>query len=406
MELPDKLSKHNFRAFLWHAAFLALAQNFMDVDTIIPAMLIEAGGNAFHIGLMTAIMLGGSSFTQLFFAPYVSRRPYKKNILLTGINSRIISLLALGIILFTFRQHSSRIILLLIFALITMFSLGGAFANIAYIDIAGKSMMTGQRKKFFSSRQIISGIAVLGSAFLAKWLLTLSSYPVNYARSFIIGSILLLIASIGFWKIREPIASDFSMGSISNLLRVLKEEIRVNKRLVYFLGFINTQGIAIAFLPFVVLYAKEMMHAGSMQTGSFLLNKIIGMVFVSLLVLLFSRRIKYRIILYLNVALILILATSVLLIDSLAHLHYVFILGGIIFSLYNISMNGVLLEISGNKNRALYAGFSGAGNLFPAVFPLVAGWIIQEWGFTVFFLLFMTVVASSLFFIYKMDCLK
>lgn len=76
--------------------FLAFAQNFMDVDTIIPAMIIESGGGAFHIGLMTTIMLGGSSFTQLLFAPYVSNKPYKKKFLLLGVSSRILSLFALG----------------------------------------------------------------------------------------------------------------------------------------------------------------------------------------------------------------------------------------------------------------------------------------------------------------------
>jgi len=79
MTLPRNISNHNFYAFLWHAGFLAFAQNFMDVDTIIPAMLIESGGGAVHIGIMTAIMMGGSSFTQLFFAPYISNKSFKKN---------------------------------------------------------------------------------------------------------------------------------------------------------------------------------------------------------------------------------------------------------------------------------------------------------------------------------------
>jgi hypothetical protein len=96
MTLTPKISTHNFHAFLWHAGFLALAQNFMDVDTIIPAMIIESGGGAVHIGIMTAIMLGGASFSQLLFAPYVSNRPFKKKFLLLGINTRILSLFALG----------------------------------------------------------------------------------------------------------------------------------------------------------------------------------------------------------------------------------------------------------------------------------------------------------------------
>jgi hypothetical protein len=57
MTLTPEISHHNFLAFLWHAVFLAFAQNFMDVDTVIPAMLIESGGGAVHIGIMAAIMM-------------------------------------------------------------------------------------------------------------------------------------------------------------------------------------------------------------------------------------------------------------------------------------------------------------------------------------------------------------
>jgi len=66
MPLTKKTSKHNYYALLWHALFLSLAKNFMDVDTIIPAMVIDAGGTSVHIGLLTAIMLGGSHLSQLF----------------------------------------------------------------------------------------------------------------------------------------------------------------------------------------------------------------------------------------------------------------------------------------------------------------------------------------------------
>src|SRR5680860_558237 len=100
MALTNKISTHNFYSFLWHASFLAFAKNFMDVDTIIPAMIVEAGGGAMHIGIMTAIMLGGSSFMQLFFAPYLSNKAQKKNYLLLGINVRIFALAGLGILLF------------------------------------------------------------------------------------------------------------------------------------------------------------------------------------------------------------------------------------------------------------------------------------------------------------------
>ncbi|MBE0641728.1 MAG: MFS transporter, partial [Bacteroidales bacterium] len=68
--------------------------------------------------------------------------------------------------------------------------------------------------------------------------------------------------------------------------------------------------------------------------------------------------------------------------------------------------NGVLLEISGRENRALYTGFAGAGNILPALFPLLGAWIIHHWGFTAFALLFGFIVASALWFIRKIDCRK
>ena len=72
----------------------------MDVETVMPAMLIEAGGNGMHVGLMTAIMLGGARLAQLVFAPFISNYAYKRKFLLLGINSRIFSLLLMGLMLY------------------------------------------------------------------------------------------------------------------------------------------------------------------------------------------------------------------------------------------------------------------------------------------------------------------
>ena len=406
MTLTDKISRHNIKAFLWHAGFLAFAQVFMDVDTVIPAMLIESGGTAFHVGLMTAIMVGGSSFTQIFFAPYLSNVPYKKGFLLAGINLRIFSLLALGLMLFNLHGSHSFSLLWLMFILITIFSLSGAFANISYIDITGKSILQERRKAFFSARQIISGSIILVSALLAKKVLTLAEFPINYSYMFFIGGTLLAVASLGFWAIREVSPSVLRIKGIKHFFSVMRTELKENKKLIYFLGFINTQGVAISFMPFVVLYAKNVFGAVSSDTGYFLLFKVAGVVSVSLLILAMAGRAKYRILLYLNVALSLTVVLSTYFISDVHLIKYIFIIGGIVYSLYSITMNGVMLEISGHENRALYAGFAGAGNIFPAIFPLVGGSLIGIIGFKAFFLLFVMMILISLWFIRKMDCRK
>jgi len=405
MTLTRKISNHNFYAFLWHAGFLALAKNFMDIDTVIPAMLIESGGGTIHIGLMTVIILGGSSFTQLFFAPYLSNWPFKKKFMLAGINSRILSLFALGFILIYLReQHNTETLLWFIFLFITLFSLGGAFTSISYTDILGKSVSEVKRKTFFSAKQIIAGSVVLISAFVAKKILTASGYPVNYAYMFFIGGALLLIASGGFWKIKESIPSMLKIDGFKDFIKTLKSELIKNNKLFYYLGFINTQGIIISFLPFVILYAKEIFNTQSSDIGSFLLFKVIGIVTVSMLIFLAANKVKYSLLLYLNVTLSVILILTTLLINYEAILKYVFIFGGVVVTLYNITMNGLLLEVSDRSNRALYTGFAGAGHILPALFPLAGSWIINRYGFQPFFLIFMLIILSSLFFIPKLDC--
>ena len=157
MNLTREISKRNYYSLIWHAAFLALSRPFMDVDTVVPSMMVDAGGTAIQIGILTAIMMGGSSFTQIIFAPFISNFEYKKKFLLTGINARILALLGMALMLFYSDKLASSTVIWLIFILITVFSLSGAFANISYTDIFGKSVLPEFRKPFFSLKQVING---------------------------------------------------------------------------------------------------------------------------------------------------------------------------------------------------------------------------------------------------------
>jgi MFS family permease len=404
MKLTPADSRHNFRAFLWHAIFLALAKNFMDVDTVIPAMLVEAGGKAMHVGLLTTIMLGGASFTQLFFAPFLSNLLYKKRPLLLGINARILSLLGLGLLMLYSGDLGAELTLWLIIVLLAMFSLGGAYAMVSYSDVLGKSIASDRRKSFFSIRQVISGIGAFASVLLVNKMLTTWAYPFNYSWMLFTGFGALFLASLGFWRIRETVPSGMSIRGARQFFSIIRQELTQNRRLKYFLGYINTQGLCLAFLPFVILYAKTTFQTGAADTGHFLLFKVIGMVSVSLLVFFIARKVKYRFLLFLNSGLAVMLPVLLLLVPGSGILDVIFLLGGIVVALYSISMNGVLLELSGNQNRALYVGIAGAGNILPALFPLVAGGIIQQFGFTLFFMLYLILLAASAFFVYKIDC--
>jgi len=404
LELNKQISKHNYNAFLWHAVFLALASNFMDVGTIIPAMMIDAGSSSFQLGILTAIMLGGGKLGQLLFASFLNNQSSKKAYLLGGVNARVFSLGGMAL-LFWFSPHINNLVIIwFIFILITLFSFGGAFANINYVDIFGKSVLQEKRKAFFSIKQVISSLVVLLSAFFVRRILTTHDYPLNYAVLFFIAAAFLGIASLGFWKIKEISASNLRITGFRKFISIVIQEIRANKKLRNYLLINNTQGIAIGLMPFLILYAKKMFFADSQNIGNFLILKVIGGVLAGSILFYYSRKVKYQTMLYITSVIAILIPLYVLFLPDAEYFPYIFLAGGIILTIYSISSGGILLEVTTNENRALYTGLSGVGGILPVVFPFLGGWVITEFGFNLFFALFIAVMIISFYFIYKMGC--
>ncbi|MCK4534025.1 MAG: MFS transporter [Syntrophobacterales bacterium] len=404
MNLTKKISRHNYYALLWHALFLALAKNFMDVDTIIPAMMIDAGGTSVHIGLLTAIMLGGSHLSQLFFAPFINNRPMKKGCLLLGINARIFALTCLAFLFFLSSWITGSFLIIMIFLFISVFSTSGGFANIGYTDILGKSVLPESRKAFFSVKQVIVSTGLFASAYFASRALTLNPYPNNYAFLFVIATVMLTIASAGFWRLKEIKISKHEIYEYKNFILVILHEIRSNKKLAYYLLVTNTQGVSLALMPFLILYAKDVLNATGSDIGNYLIFKVIGGILVGALLFYHSRKVKYQHLLYLTSMLAFIIPLFVLILPGHFSLNLSFLAGGIVFTLHTIAVSGVLLEVSTNENRVLYTGIVGAGSVLPVVFPLASSWVINQFGFSMFFILFMFIISFSFYFIFKLDC--
>ena len=405
MQLVAKERKINFRSFLWHSVFLALATNFMDVDTIIPAMLIKAGGNSIHLGILTAIMIGAAKLFQLLFASFITHKNYKKSYLLIGINLRILSLFGLVLLFFYANELDQSLIIGAIFLLITLFSISGAFATVSYTDILGKSILTSSRKRFFTLRQAIISVGILASAFVVKGILDKADYPFNYGYLFLIAASLLLIASLGFWNIREPESKVGPKKKFVEFFQSIPSEIAKNANLKYYLIIINSLGLGLSLMPFLIMLIKEGYQLTDEMVGNFLIFRVAGMITTSLLLYKFSSKREYKSILYTSLGIMSILPIlSLFLVNYPSIYQYIFILSGIFVSTYKIAINGVLIEISNEENRSLYTGIAGAGNILNTIFPLIAGFLISKMGFVAVFITVSVLIAFSLIFVKKLDC--
>ena len=411
-ELANSYHRRNFFVFLWHALFLALAQNFTDVNTIVPSMIISAGGTSIHLGIQTAIMIGGSNFMQIVFAGFLARKVRKKRYLILGISLRILSLLSLGFLLFESVQIKGNIVIWLIFIIISIFSFSGAFANISYTDILGKSIKKSTRKRFFTLRQTIISSGILASALIVRKLVKIHSYPYNYSLLFTIAGILLFFASIGFWLIKEK-PTDFGNSSLREI-SIIKAYVHIfkeDRNARYYLLLINSMGFGLIIVPFYVYLAKQDLGLNSKTVGNFLLVQIIGMIISNYLWHLLVRKKSYKGIVRAYAIIGAVVPILALLlsgeIGGLTNKNMyvlVFFLAGFNYSAYQISIPGILLEISREHNRALYTALSGAGSITTIIFPLIIGLLIKSLGFSLVFIIAILMIEISWFAIKKIKC--
>jgi len=404
-KLSDKQYKINFQAFVWHALFLALMKPFLDTDTIIPAMIIKAGGNEVLIGLSTAILIGFGTLFQFFFGAYVSHKTQKKRHLLFGINLRVLAILGLGIVLFYFNILNHSQALVLIFLLISMFSIAGAYAGVSYTDLVGKTIKTEKRKALFSIKNLIGAIGLFIAAFVAKKILNTFDFPNNYSYLYLIAASLLFVASFGFWISKEKLTVPAPKKTFRQFVKLIPAELKKNKNLKYYLIIINTLGLSVTAFPFLVSYATEINGITNEKIASFLIMKVAGIMFVSLLIYFIHKKINYKTMLYISIALGVLVPVLALIFANNDFLYsLIFFVAGSMFGIFRIVREGIVIEISNDKNRAEYAGITGAGSILIAVLPLFSGFFISQFGYTIVFISISVIVLSSIIFTFKLNC--
>jgi MFS family permease len=403
--ITENVSKNNYVAFVWHGIFLSLASNFMDVHTIIPAMLLKAGASSIQLGLATTIMIGGSSLMQIFFARSLSNKNHKKSPLLFAINLRVLTLFMLSFLLLKSGIFPNCLLIIIIFIIITIFSFSGSYASISYIDIIGKSILNNRRKDFFSFKQIIGSIGLFLSALLVRHLLRIYTYPTNYSVLFFGAGFFLFFASLGFWKIKEVIVPVSKRLGFKSFLKMVPLEILKNKNLKNYLLTINTLGLTMSFIPFMVLFAKHNFGLNNKMIGNILFWKILGMLLTSIILYKKSKTFEYKRLLRISLLLGFSLPILALVFKGNYFLYQLlFFVAGVLLTSFNVARNGVLVEISNNENRAIYTGISGAGSILPTIFPLISGIFITIFGYETTFIILSVIIGMGLFFINGLDC--
>jgi MFS family permease len=388
----------NYYAFLWHAAFFALTTAFTDINTVLPALVLKAGGTAGQVGMLTAIMVGTPLLGQLLFASFLHLRDRKKGFLLLGINLRVLALgVAAFVILGASDMQTGRLVPL-VFVLMFSFALAGAFASVSYTDILGKSLLPEQRSRFFVRRQVIMSVAFLISAPAARMVMARLGYPINYTWMFALAAMLLLFASAGFWMIDEPRRKPATnVLSVRDVLRSIPSHLRENPGLRRYILLVNLTGFGLTAMPFYIAFAADRYGLTGKEVGTYLLVQIMGMIVSNYVWAKLVKRYGFTGVVRGCIvcgASLPILAVLLINLPLEAFL-VVFFMMGVGISARKIAFEGLFIEITTDQDRALHQGIAGAASLTTALFPLVAGSLILAVGYVPVFLGVSALVASA-----------
>jgi len=398
--------QQNFFSFIWHALFLAFASIFIDVNTVLTSLILNIGGSSIHVGILTGISIGLPMVMQLVFAAFLSGRTRKKPYLILGIYLRVISLAGMGHALSISNSRTPGELLVLIFLWVSLFAISGAFASISYTDLLGKIFIGSQRERFLVFKQFITALGMLISAIVVRYLVVLLPYPDNYALIFFIASGLLLIATFGFLMIKEERVLKPKTQRMIEVLKAIPQLLRSDKNLINYIILINLMSLGLTIIPFYVAFANSLFGLDANRIGNFLLFQFTGMILSTFIWKWVVRHFRFKGLAYCSAVFgsIIPIAAIVLARYGIDVFQWVFFIAGFFISAQMIFIQGMLLEITNNNNRAIYTGISGTLSIAAVLFPLVAGVLIEIFGYSIIFGIVSPLIISSFYFLRNIKC--
>jgi hypothetical protein len=271
----------NRYALYWHAFFLAVTVSFTEVNTVMPALILEAGGGESLVGALTAVMVGLPLVSQLLFAGFLHARHRKKPYLLLGINLRVVALAgaAFGIA----RLGTSEGIIPVVFVSMAVFALSGAFAGVSYTDLVGKVVPHRERGGFFVNRQVATSLGLFVSAVATRVFLGATVFPEGYVVLFALASGFLFLATGGFWVIREPLPPESDVPASGtrpgflDAIREVPEILRSDRNMRNLIVLVNLAAPGFTAIPLVTALAHRSYDLTQTIVGTFVLVQILGM---------------------------------------------------------------------------------------------------------------------------------
>ncbi|MFO7815215.1 MAG: MFS transporter [Halanaerobiales bacterium] len=405
----NNVYKKNYFYLIIEGIFFDVGFVFFDPTTILPLLMNRLTGSSLLVGLLVMVRYLGAGIFSLLAGNWNRSLKYKKSFLIKYSALSRLPIWLLGLYLIFFQNDNVIFIGLFIILIQTLFWSGDGGISTAWIDVVGKTINPYQRGKFFSIRQITSGIIAIFAGYLIKYILSLESlsFPVNYGIIITIGAFIYTLSVLMFFGIQERPSQIKPKENLKDLFKNITFYFKNNKafsKSMVVLGFSMLSSIS---LPFYIVYAKNIFQIKDSAVGIFIIVQIIGKITGGLIYGIVGDKYGH----HKSILIYSICTTSVPVIAILSgtfFVDYIIFTYSLLFLMLGFFMNGwpiffnYMIDTVNNKDRSLYAGLVNVVKIPASLAPFAGGIIVKHWGYSPMFLIALLFSSIGLYFATKL----
>jgi len=387
--------RSNWGMILADYVLWGMAMNFIGLSTVMPAFVRQFTDSALIIGMVNTVWNGAWLIPQLAAANALSHIRRKQGALVrAGLISRInLWLIALALALGLWQRPGW--LLVVFFALLTLFFGFDAFCSIAWFDIVAKAIPANRRGRLFGIGQVVTSLVAIAIGAFVRWILGPQgpAFPMNYAWLFGLAGLCTLLGLGALASIHEPL-EDVPQERASwrsylpQLVKILREQTAYRRAIAAWL----ISGLVALAAPFYVLFATDHLRLTPETIGLFIIAQTLGsLIGSSGFGALAERKGPGAVIRASIVASVTgpLMALALYFVRQASWLTWayawVFAALGIVNSSIMLGFMNYILELAPPAQRPTYMGLSNTLGGVLVLVPMLGGWLLQATSYPVLF---------------------
>jgi MFS family permease len=390
-QLADSLDatgtvRHNFRINLLEGALFISSLAFVSPQIVLPALVVELGGNNVIVGLLSALVYAAAFLPQIIAARFTETHPWKKPWALTlGLMQRLaVLMLAVVVWLLGARGGAAPIV-----AFLVVYTMGQVLAGLAapgWFDFYAKLSPIHLRGRLSGLRNALGSAGAFLFGFVLTLLLSVFSFPANYALALMMGFVLQLASMLlQFLLIERAPSRTAERKPFFAFFRDLPGVLRGDREFRQFMvaAMVMTPGT----MPvgFFVAYALRELHVDASFVGIFTVAMVLGQVVSALANGFLSDRFGNKVVLVGSGIATSCASLGALLAPTGAWFIGIFAFVGITVGYELMARMNIAAEYSPVEKRSTYVGLMNAMLAPFYVSGLLGGVIAETLGFSALF---------------------